>query len=406
MTEEGGRAAPPAGRNGSPRALAVYADGPDGALVDPESVEQAVGRPVEALFGFVVRRPPWLGTASVPVASILVGPGLRDGVADGVVRVVPLRLSAMPELLRGRLRPHVAVVGAVETGSGSGWRLVGGPGYALAAVETADTVVIERWAAPSDESEAFPVLGPELPPCRVAGVFDRVHPADPAPEPRRSPDIDAIARTVASLIPEGATIQWGPGAVGAAVVDAIEQPVRVRSGLVTGELVGLARRGRLAGPAETAYVWGGPELHRMVATGEIMFREVAYTHDITAVSRTERFVAVNTALQVGLDGAANVEAVGGRIVSGPGGHPDFAAGAARSPGGLSIVALPSVAGGRSSVVARPEVVTTGRVDVDVVVTEHGVADLRGCTDRERMHRMVEVAAPEFRPGLAAAARAV
>jgi acetyl-CoA hydrolase len=102
---------------------------------------------------------------------------------------------------------------------------------------------------------------------------------------------------------------------------------------------------------------------------------------------------------VGLDGAVNVERVGGRVVAGPGGHPDFAAGASRSPGGLSIVALPSTAGGRSTIVAVPEVVSTPRTDVDVVVTEHGVADLRHLDDRERAARLIAVAAPEHRDEL-------
>jgi acyl-CoA hydrolase len=110
-------------------------------------------------------------------------------------------------------------------------------------------------------------------------------------------------------------------------------------------------------------------------------------------------VAINTALQVGLDGSANVEAVGGRTVAGPGGHPDFAAGASRSPGGISIVALPSTSGGRSTIVARPDVVTTPGFDVDVVVTEHGAADLRGCDRRQRAERLVQVADPEHRERL-------
>jgi acyl-CoA hydrolase len=134
----------------------------------------------------------------------------------------------------------------------------------------------------------------------------------------------------------------------------------------------------------------------------LVLRDIAYTHDITAISCTPRFVAVNTALQVGLDGAVNVERVDGRLVSGPGGQPDFAAGASRSVGGLSVVGLPSASGPRSNIVVVPEAVSTPRSDVDVVVTEHGVADLRGCSDAERAVRMIAIAAPEHRPALEAA----
>ena len=116
-------------------------------------------------------------------------------------------------------------------------------------------------------------------------------------------------------------------------------------------------------------------------------------------------MACNTALQVGLDGAVNVERVGGVQVAGIGGHADFCAGASRAPGGLSVIALRSTTRG-GGVDGRPrvEVVTTPRCDIDVVVTEHGVADLRGVDDEERAQRLVEVAAPEHRAELRAPSR--
>ena len=375
-------------------ALAVYADGPDGPLPDPEDLESIVGRPLELLLGWVVRAPSWLDRPPVPVTTLMLGAGMRRAVAAGGARSVATRLSALPGLLAGRLQPDVAVVGASE--SGGRWRLVGSPGWALAAIRSAAAVIVERWPA----GALLPARGPELPPCRLLGVIDREEPPDPPPVNRTGPAHEAVGRLVADLIPEGATVQWGPGAVGASVVDALDRPVRVRSGLVTDELVPLAGRGLLAAPAEAAYLWGGQQLHAMVDEGRLVLKELGYTHDLTAISATERFVAINTALQVGLDGSANVEVAGGRVVSGPGGHPDFAAGASRSPGGISVVALTSTAGGRSSIVAVPEVVSTPRCDVDVVVTEHGVADLRGCSDRERTERLVAVAAPEHRAGLA------
>jgi acetyl-CoA hydrolase len=137
----------------------------------------------------------------------------------------------------------------------------------------------------------------------------------------------------------------------------------------------------------------------MARSGALRLRGVDYTHDLSALSSIDNFVAINTGLQVGLDGAVNVETVGGRIVSGPGGHPDFATGASRSPGGLSVVALTSTAGGASTVVAAPEVVSTPRTDVDVVVTEHGIADLRHCDDDERARRLITIADPGARDDL-------
>ncbi|HET6873460.1 MAG TPA: acetyl-CoA hydrolase/transferase C-terminal domain-containing protein [Acidimicrobiales bacterium] len=381
--------------------LAVYADGPDGPLPDPRSLH-SVGPTgdLAVLLGWVVRPPGWLESSESPeaeISTLLIGAGLRKAVGAGRVRYVPARLSAVPGLLAGRLKPDVAVVGAME--EDGWWRLVGSPGWAaVAAASARQGVVIERW--PSD---AAPARGEMLPRVAVLSVLERTEPGDALPENRLGPEEQTIGRLVAGLVPAGATVQWGPGAIGAAVVDSLDRPVRVRSGLVTDELVALAGRGLLEGPAEAAYLWGGPDLHSMVGSGDLVLRPVSHTHDLTMISATRAFVAINTALQVGLDGAVNVESVGGRVVTGPGGHPDFAAGASRSPGGLSVVALKSTAGGRSTIVAAPEVVSTPRCDIDVVVTEHGAADLRGASPEERAERLVEIAAPEFREHLRAPA---
>jgi acyl-CoA hydrolase len=137
----------------------------------------------------------------------------------------------------------------------------------------------------------------------------------------------------------------------------------------------------------------------MIASGRLDLIEVTQSHDLSAVSSIERFVAVNTAVQVGLDGSVNVESAGGRVVAGPGGHPDFALAASCSPGGMSLVAVASTAGGRSTIVCKPDVVSTPRSDVDVVVTEYGVADLRACSDSERAARLIAIAHPDHRDTL-------
>jgi hypothetical protein len=373
------------------------ADGPDGPLPDPRVVAQLAGglAQPEVLLGWVVRAPAWIEQPPVPTTTWHVGMGTRAAVGAGAVRATAARLSAAPGLLAGRLRPAVAVVGA-HAGTDGVWRLAGSAGWSAAAAASATVgVVIERWPGPAPRG-ADPVPG------SVLAVIERQDGRDPVPDNHPGPAHHQIASHVAGLIPEGATVQWGPGVVGASVIAALQVPVRVRSGLVTDEVVDLHRRGLLLGTAEAAYVWGGPGLDELVAAGTVALRPVSHTHDLTAISATPGFVAVNTALQVGLDGAANVEVAGGRIVSGPGGHPDFAAGASRSPGGLSIVALAATAGGRSTIVAAPEVVSTPRSDVDVVVTEFGMADLRLCDSAERRRRMVEIAAPEFREQLAEA----
>jgi acyl-CoA hydrolase len=211
-----------------------------------------------------------------------------------------------------------------------------------------------------------------------------------------------IARRVVALLPDEPTLQFGPGGVAEAILSEVDGPVRIWSGLVTDVVPRLADRGLLLGRAIAAYTWGGPALHALAAAGRLDLQPVDVTHDITRLSSIDRFVGCNTALQVGLDGSVNIERVGGRLVAGIGGHADFCAGASRSTGGLSIISLASTTrSGASTIVPVVDTVSTPRCDVELVVTEHGVADLRGLDDEERARCMISVAAPQHRDRLRA-----
>ena len=131
-----------------------------------------------------------------------------------------------------------------------------------------------------------------------------------------------------------------------------------------------------------------------------------YTHAIAALARIPGFVSVNSAVEVDLGGNVNAEVAGGAYVGGVGGQLDFVRGAAAAPGGRAIIALPSVSrdGKTSRIVARCAAVTTPAADADTVVTEWGVAELRGVSYEERARRIAAIAHPAFRDTLAAAAR--
>jgi acyl-CoA hydrolase len=152
------------------------------------------------------------------------------------------------------------------------------------------------------------------------------------------------------------------------------------------------------------YVWGARGLVELATAEGLQLLPIEETHDLTRVSAIPRFVGCNSALQVGLDGGVNVERIGNRVVAGIGGHPDFCAAATRSVGGMSLIAVRSTnRRGESTIVPGVDVVSTPRCDVDVVVTEHGIADLRGADDDERARRLVSVAAPAHRESLLGAA---
>ncbi|MFP5487528.1 MAG: acetyl-CoA hydrolase/transferase C-terminal domain-containing protein, partial [Acidimicrobiia bacterium] len=195
-------------------------------------------------------------------------------------------------------------------------------------------------------------------------------------------------------------LQFGPGGIAEGIARSVDRPIRIWSGLVTDAMAELHERGLLLEPAVAAYTWGGAPVERLARAGVLRLTSSTETHDLSAISAIPRFVGCNTALQVGLDGAVNLERVGGRVVAAVGGHADFSAGASRSIGGMSIVALRSTTRtGASTIVPAVDVVSTARSDVDAVVTEHGVAHLRGLGDDDRARRLIGVAAPEHRDEL-------
>ena len=355
---------------------AAYADGVDGPRIAPAAVADLVGAPgsePEVLLGFVPDGPAWL--ASARGRTTMAGYALRGPVAEGRLRYLPVRLSAVPRLLHDA-RPDVAVVTAVRRGGELAFGASVGIGPA--AMRAARAVVVEV-------DQDGPDLGGPLIEGEVTAIVERPLRTRPVPMPRPPEELDlAVGRRVAALLPDRATIQLGPGGMADAIALSVDRPVAVWSGLVTDALATLADRGLLLGPATAAYTWGGRAVERLAADGRLRLVPVEVSHDPSTLAAIDRFVACNTALQVGLDGAVNVERVGGVQVAGIGGHADFCAGASRARGGLSVIALRSTTrSGASTVVPRVEVVTTPRCDIDVVVTEHGVADLRGVDDEER-----------------------
>ncbi|MDH3294095.1 MAG: acetyl-CoA hydrolase [Acidimicrobiia bacterium] len=230
---------------------------------------------------------------------------------------------------------------------------------------------------------------------------------------RADPDSVAgrIAGHLVNEIPERATIEYGIGAIPDAVVAALGQHrgLGLHSGLIGEAAMSLIDRGAMDGSHKTvdrglhvaSAVVGGPETLKWVrGRDDVVIVASNYSHGVPALARQDRFVAINSAVEVSLDGSVNAEQVGGRVVSGPGGQPDFTAGAAQSTGGMAIVALPSTArrGTRSRIVAKlgPGVPTTvPRYLADRFVTEHGAARVGGATMADRRTLLAAIADEMF-----------
>ena len=341
------------------------------------------------LLGWVVDDRPWIASLGpTPALTYQPANALAEAARAGRVRYLPVRLASVPALLAGPLPPAAAVVTGVARGRG--FAFADCVGYADSAARRAGAVVVQ--VADGPDLGGPPIEGP------VAHVVEGGQRAQPPPAREATPLDRRIAEAAAGLVPEGATVQYGLGRLPDAVVRALSVPVAVVSGLVTDALADLAEKDLLVGAALASYVWAGRAAD-LAGDGRLRLVGLEELHRGQRMASTPRFVAVNTALEVGLDGAVNVERVGPRLVAGIGGHADYCAAAAQSPGGLSLIVLPSTHGDRSSIVPAPTVVSTARSDVHVVVTEHGVADLRGLDERERAEALIEVADPAYRATL-------
>jgi 4-hydroxybutyrate CoA-transferase len=226
-----------------------------------------------------------------------------------------------------------------------------------------------------------------------------------------------IGAHVAELIPDGACIQTGIGSIPAAALAALSEKsdLGLHSGLIDDAVMALIRRGVMTGrekPVDreqhvTGMALGSAKLLEWLAdTPSVAFRGANHTHEVAVIRELTNFVSINSAVEVDLLGQVNAELVSGRQISGTGGSVDFMRAAKSSRGGRSIVALTATARGGtvSRIVPRAEVVTALRTDVDLVVTEYGVAELRDASNAERAERLIAIAAPQFREELTARTR--
>lgn len=239
----------------------------------------------------------------------------------------------------------------------------------------------------------------------------------PYPPPAMTDVERAIGRHVAAIVPDGATVQVGVGAIPQAVLDALgdHRDLALHSLLVDAS-VSLVERGAVTNAAKRLHR-GRMDIAEAMGTSRLFaflhenravnMDSSAVVHDPGVVALLDRFVAINSALEVDLTGQVTAESLGGRQVAGIGGQFDFMLGASRSCGGAAIVALPATGReGRASrivpMLERGAAVTTPRFLVDWVVTEYGAARLAGRSARERAAAMIEIAHPRFRDELARA----
>ena len=218
---------------------------------------------------------------------------------------------------------------------------------------------------------------------------------------------DAIATNVARFIDDDATLQIGLGKIPNAALRVLRsrRNLKIHSGLIPEAVLDLEDAGALASePSVTGGVAiGSQRLYDRVGGRAYRFHPVSYTHSPQVLGGLKNFVSLNAALEVDLFGQAYAELGPSGLMSGPGGASDFARGASAA-GGLRVVALPASAKGEISRIVAPGAgagpASLSRMDTDVVITEHGAADLRGLGHEERARALIAIAPPDHRARLA------
>jgi acyl-CoA hydrolase len=341
-------------------------------------------------------------TPTTSLTTFMMPPAMRASFEAGKVRLVPLPYSEIAEHLGARARFDVGIVqvappgadGRCSVGLASDFPTLAWP---RAAVKIA--VVNALMPAPPrglsialDEAD----LVVELESPVVTGA--------PAPD---NAEANAIAEKVTSLVPDSAAIQFGIGGAPAAVLARLidRRNLTIRSGMVIDGVQTLFEAGALApGGHVTGLALGSPDFYRFVVESDLLeFVDARGTHGAASLSTVDRFVSINSALDVDLFGQANIEWRGERLVSGVGGAPDFVRAARRSPGGRSIIALASTAGGgkisRITLRLTSPTASISRSDVDTIVTEFGIAEIADLGMDARAEALIAIAHPDHRAGL-------
>ncbi len=331
----------------------------------------------------------------------------------GAMDVIPSSLRQWGDLLarRGPIPIDVAIIHVSPPGPDGRFSLGVGVATPIEVIAEAPIVIAQ--------------VNPRMPYTFGAGEIERDevdffvegdHPLVELPTPNIDDVTRQIAARVIELIPDGSILQFGIGALPEAVLGSLSsrRHLGIHSGMLGDSAVTLHASGAIDG--STKPLWPGkisvglgfgtrPLFDFMHRNPEIVMLPASLTHGSDVLRRMVGLVAINSAIEIALDGSVNAEMAGERLLSGPGGQPDYAIAVSQSPGSRSVIAFPSTAaGGSTSRIVRQlaagTTVTVPRYLVDTVVTEHGVAELWGRSLTQRATALRAIADPSFRSGLA------
>ncbi len=348
------------------------------------------------------------------VNALFIGSNVRSAVQEGRADFTPVFLSEIPRLFRRGALPIDVVLMSISTPDEHGFCSFGVEvGTTKPAAESAQVIIAEvNRQMPRTLGDSFIHVS------RLHHVVEVDYPIPEAPQGGSSEQHMLVGQHIAEMIPDGATLQMGIGSIPDAVLKNLSghKDLGVHTELFSDGVIDMVEAGVITcsrksfhpGKIIAGFLFGSKRLYDFVHNNPIIeLHPTDYVNDPFNIAQNDNMVAINSAIQVDLTGQVCADSIGPRIYSGVGGQVDFIRGAARSKGGLPIVAFLSTAqkGAVSRIVPMLNegagVVTT-RNDVHYIVSEYGVASLYGKTIRQRAKELINIAHPKFQDELTAA----
>jgi acyl-CoA hydrolase len=348
--------------------------------------------------------------------ALFIGPNARAAVNEGRADFVPVFLSDVPHLFEAGLIPLDAVLCNVSPPDAHGYCSLGTSIEAMrAAIGSAKTVIAQLNAAmPRTLGESFIHVS------QIDYAVEVNVPLYLRPDGEVDPVERRIGEYVAEMVPDGATLQMGIGAIPTAVALCLrdKHDLGIHTELMTDCVVDLVEAGAVTGLAKernrgkivATFMMGTEKVYRFAHDNPMVeMRACDFTNDTHVIRSFSKMTAVNSAIAIDLTGQVCADSIGWRLYSGVGGQMDFIRGAALASEGRPIIALPSTASGGTVSRITPFLpegsgIVTTRAHVRTVVTEWGVAELYGKSIRQRAAALIAIAHPDFRDELTAQAR--
>jgi acetyl-CoA hydrolase len=345
------------------------------------------------------------------VNTLFIGDNVRQAVQEGRADFTPVLLSEFPLLFKNGYLPLDVAMVHLSPPDEHGFCSFGVEVGLSKSIAEASKIII------AEVNEKMPrTLGDSFIHVNKIDYFIPVNyelPEVPMGGGENSQIIETIAQNIAELIPDSATMQMGLGAIPDAVLKYLydKKDLGVHTELFSDGVIDLVNAGVLTnaqkslhpGKIVAGFILGTQRLYEWVHNNPLIeFHRTEYVNDPFVISRNERMVAINSAIEVDLTGQVCADSIGSKLYSGVGGQLDFIYGASRSKGGVPIIALPSMAKSFSRIVPSLKIgagVVTTRNHVHYIVTEYGIAELYGKSIRQRAQSLINIAHPMVREEL-------